>query len=188
MWSYTNYTQTMKEIISHYIHNGSNVYSVLLDASKAFDKVHYGKLFKLLMDRNIPAYCIRFILDSYIRQRVHTFWQGEYSDVIQTLNGVRQGGVLSPILFCIYFDELLQRLEDHSVGCHIGNEYYGAVCYADDLTLLCPTRYGLQSMVNVCEMFGREHCVTFNVAKSYAISYGPQYSSKSQYSYERQPH
>ena len=28
-------------------------------------------------------------------------------------------------------------------------------------------------MVNVCEMFGREHCVTFNVAKSYAISYGP---------------
>ena len=60
-------TAVMKEIISHYIHNGSNVYSVLLDASKAFDKVHYGKLFKLLMDRNIPAYCIRFILDSYIR-------------------------------------------------------------------------------------------------------------------------
>ena len=56
---------------------------------------------------------------------------------------------------------------------YIGNEYYGALCYADDLTLLCPTRYGLQSMVNVCEMFGREHCVTFNVAKSYAISYGP---------------
>ena len=121
-------TAVMKEIISHYIHNGSNVYSVLLDATKAFDKVHYGKLFKLLMDRNIPPYCIRFILDSYIRQRVHTFWQGEYSDVIQTLNGVRQGGVLSAILFCIYFDELLQRLEDHSVGCHIGNEYYGALC------------------------------------------------------------
>ena len=69
--------------------------------------------------------------------------------------------------------ELLQRLEDHSVGCHIGNEYYGTLCYADDPTLLCPTMYGLQYMVNVCEMFGREHCVTFNVAKSYSISYGP---------------
>ena len=57
----------MKEVVSHYIYNGSDVYCVLLDATNAFDKVHYGKLFRLLMDRNIPAYCIRLILDSYMR-------------------------------------------------------------------------------------------------------------------------
>ena len=39
------------EIINHYLKNGSNVYSCLLDASKAFDKVHYGKLFRILLDK-----------------------------------------------------------------------------------------------------------------------------------------
>ena len=34
-----------KELIDKYNRNGSNVYSCLLDASKAFDKIHYGKLF-----------------------------------------------------------------------------------------------------------------------------------------------
>ena len=35
------------EIINHYMSINSNVYSCLLDASKAFDKVHYGKLFHI---------------------------------------------------------------------------------------------------------------------------------------------
>ena len=33
-------------------------------ASKAFDRVHYGKLFKLLRDRNLPAVVIRLLLDT----------------------------------------------------------------------------------------------------------------------------
>ena len=36
------------EVINHYLCNGSNVYSCLLDASKAFDKVHYGTMFSIL--------------------------------------------------------------------------------------------------------------------------------------------
>ena len=38
------------EIINHYLTTCSNVYSCLLDASKVFDKVHYGKLFRILLD------------------------------------------------------------------------------------------------------------------------------------------
>ena len=37
-----------KEMITQYINNGSDVYSCLLDTSKAFDRVHYGKLFRIL--------------------------------------------------------------------------------------------------------------------------------------------
>ena len=32
-----------KEVVSNYLQNGSNVYSCLLDASKAFDRIHFGK-------------------------------------------------------------------------------------------------------------------------------------------------
>ena len=49
--------------------------------------------------------------------------------------GVRQGGVLSPILFCIYVDCIVQRLESSKLGCWIGELYVGCILYADDLTL-----------------------------------------------------
>ena len=40
-------------VVNHYLNGGSNVYSCLLDASKAVDRVHYGILFKLLLKKNI---------------------------------------------------------------------------------------------------------------------------------------
>ena len=48
------------EIINHYFKNGSNVYSCLLDASQAFDRVHYGKLFRILLDKKFL-----FVLSDY---------------------------------------------------------------------------------------------------------------------------
>ena len=45
-------TLIYKDIINQYINNGSDVYSCLLDASKAFDHVHYGKLFRILLSKN----------------------------------------------------------------------------------------------------------------------------------------
>ena len=39
------------EVINHYLCNGSNVYRCLLDASKALDKVHYGTMFSILLNK-----------------------------------------------------------------------------------------------------------------------------------------
>ena len=49
-------TFVVKETISQYIYQGSNVYSCLVDASKAFDKIHFEKLFSLLLEKNIPLH------------------------------------------------------------------------------------------------------------------------------------
>ena len=46
------------ETVNYYVSRNSDVFSCLLDASKAFDKVHYGKLFKVLFKRNIPVLII----------------------------------------------------------------------------------------------------------------------------------
>ena len=81
-------------------------------------------------------------------------WNGTNSCPINVSTGVRQGGLLSPILFNVYMDELLlQRLQQQDIGCHIGTIFMGALCYADDLITLCPTRRGLQKMINVCQEF-----------------------------------
>ena len=46
--------------------------------------------------------------------------------------GVRQGGVLSPISFCIYVECILKSLEYSKLGCWIGDLYMGCIMYADD--------------------------------------------------------
>ena len=46
-------TMVLKETIAYYTHNGSPVYSVFLDATKAFDRVNYCKLFDVLVQRKL---------------------------------------------------------------------------------------------------------------------------------------
>ena len=50
--STTSCTTVLKEIIKYYLRGNSNVYCCLLDASKALDKIHFGKLFKTLISKN----------------------------------------------------------------------------------------------------------------------------------------
>ncbi len=165
-------TTALKETVEYFKKGGSNVYACLLDASKAFDRVHYGKLFRMLLDREIPAVVIRLLLDCYTRQNLYTTWNGQISRPVTTLNGVKQGGILSPILFCVYFDELLARLTKQPAGCRVGRFFAGCVAYADDVTLLCPTPQALQRLVNVCEEYGTEYNVKFNEKKTVCICFG----------------
>ena len=58
-------TMVLKEAISYYVNNGSSVVCTLLDAAKAFDRVEYVKLFKLLMVRDIPLISLRLLLNMY---------------------------------------------------------------------------------------------------------------------------
>ena len=57
-------------------------------------------------------------------------------------NGVKQGGVLSPVLFCVYIDGLLMSLYRAGLGCYISHMFVGALAYADDLVLLAPPNRG----------------------------------------------
>ncbi len=41
--------------------------------------------------------------------------------------GVKQGGILLPILVSIYMDELLFKLKKYGSGCHIGNVFVAAL-------------------------------------------------------------
>ena len=89
------------ETINHYVNEGSNVYSCLLDASKAFDRVHWGRLFKILIERKVSFLFICLLLNSYLRQLTCVSWGLFKSRYSSLSNGVKQGGGLSPILLLL---------------------------------------------------------------------------------------
>ena len=103
-------TSVVKEIIQYYNHIGSKVYACLLDASKAFERLHFGKLFKMLIERKLHAVITRILLESYINQYVKVSCNNKLSRSFKQTNGVKQGCVLSLILFSIYIHKLLKLL------------------------------------------------------------------------------
>ena len=129
----TQCTFVVNEVVQYYINNNSDVHVTLLDASQAFDRVNYVKLFRILIKKRLCPVIIRFLIILYTNQSIRIQWGSTVTDVCTISNGVKQGGVLSPILFTIYVDELLTRLRDAHLGCHIGSLFCGALGYADDV-------------------------------------------------------
>ena len=92
-------------------------------------------------------------------------------------NGVKQGGILSPILFAIYMDELFYRLKLSKFGCHIGNKFMGSFGYADDAILLAPSVMSLKLMLHIVDKYGEEFNVKFNPDKCKLLCYSNSKSS-----------
>ena len=160
------------ETIEYYKSKGSNVHVLLLDASKAFDRVDYIKLFEKIIKKGMCPVTTRLLLNMYIKQKLQVKWNNHKSYKFNVTNGVRQGGVLSPFLFGVYMDELLVSLKTNGVGCHMGNHFVGAFGYADDIILLCPSLQGMREMVKICENYAAMHKILFNGKKSVYLVFG----------------
>ena len=115
-----------------------------------------------MLDANVPGVMVRLLIYIYRSQRAEVCWQGAYSEQFSVKNGVRQGAILSPILFCFYLNDMFRLLRESRTGCYIGDYFAGAMGYADDLLMLCPSRKGLQEMLTIAENYASEHRITFS--------------------------
>ncbi|KAI3385219.1 hypothetical protein SNEBB_001120, partial [Seison nebaliae] len=129
-YSTTMCTFMVAETIQYYRSKGSNVYVLLLDATKAFDRVQYSRL----------------IMNMYLQNNATVKWNNSFSNNFPLKNGVKQGGVLSPMLFAAYLDPLLNNIHNSKQGCHMGNICANAFAYADDIVVLSPTCSGLRQI------------------------------------------
>lgn len=85
---------------------------------------------------------------------------------------MRQGGVLSPILFALYIDSLIKELRASGYGTYIGTQFTGCILYADDITLLAGSCYGLQKMLDISTRYGNIWGIRFNPTKSQLMTFG----------------
>ena len=145
---------------------GSHMLVCALDATAAFDSLSFIILFKKLLCRNMSIFIIRLLFFWYLNQKMYVRWNSLLSDKFCVTNGVKQGGILSPLLFNIYMDGLSFALNEKAIGCFIKNIKFNHLMYADDIILFSPSVKGLQNLINVCYEYGASHGITFNKAKT----------------------
>lgn len=167
-------TFVLKEIIDFYVSHSSPIYICFMDASKAFDKVNHWILFKKLLKRGVPKFIVRLLSVWYSSQKFYIKWSNKLSSGFNVSNGVRQGGIMSPILFNLYVDELSNALTNTRVGCCIGSTFTNHLLYADDSVILAPSPYALQVLLNVCETFALSNDMVYNVKKTVAMCIKPR--------------
>lgn len=163
----------VRNVIDYFVTNDSSVNVCLLDISKAFDKVNHNCLFVKLLQLSVPLCVVRILHDWYSKMSARVKFGNFLSNEYVILCGVRQGGVLSPSLFCLYVDNILKRLSKY--GCHMNNVCYSSFLYADDLIILAPTRSELIRMINVVYDELQSINLKLNCEKSCCISIGPRY-------------
>src|ERR1043165_4911448 len=142
----THAIYTLRKVVQHFVNNNSTVNLCFLDMAKGFDKINHSVLLIKLIRRRMPVALIKLLHYWYSISYNCVRWGNFLSEPYKLLAGVRQGGVLSPVLFSVYVNDFLEKF--NSFGCCFNGLSVSALMYADDLVLLAPSVTELQ--VNNC--------------------------------------
>jgi hypothetical protein len=168
---------SVRQSIDHFTSSGTTVSLCALDLSKAFDKINHFCLFNKLMDRVVPTVLLN-VMEHWFQIYVTCVRFGSaVSSFVSLDSGVRQGGVLSPLLFAIYVDDVIRKIENSEFCCKIRFTCVSLIMYADDLLILSPSVTLLQHMVLIVEEEFKQIEMSINPMKSVCIRFGPRYDS-----------
>ena len=155
------------------------LYIAFIDLTKAFDLVSRDGLFKVLKKIGCPEKLLSIIISFHKSMTGVVSFDGEISSSFPITNGVKQGCVLAPTLFGIFFSMLLHyAFKDSTDGIYLHTRSDGSLfhlarlkaktlvrkvlvrelLFADDAALVSHTEEGLQCMLSkfadACKEFG----------------------------------
>ena len=76
------------------------------DANNVFDRIDQWLLFNKMFKKGMPLFIIKLLAFWYSRQRMFVRWGDTCSVSFCVTNGVKQGGIISPIRFNLYMGDL----------------------------------------------------------------------------------
>ncbi|XP_053402804.1 uncharacterized protein LOC128558049 [Mercenaria mercenaria] len=155
-----------------------STFAAFIDFRKAYDFINRSKLWNRLCNTGINGKMLSAIKSLYSTVsasiRVNCF-STEWFDV---KSGLRQGCILSPLLFNLYINDLAVFLKSLDIGVKIGDELLCILLYADDIVLLAENAADLQKLLNALRDWCNLNDMNINVSKSKIIHFRPPSCSR----------
>ena len=146
-----------------------------LDASSAFDNLSWRRIKVQLVKRNVPRTLVKLVMIQLFSTKISVC----NTVIFFPRTGVKQGGVLSGIIFSACYDDLVEAVERTSAGILIAcrKNLFKLICiiiYADDVLLIAASPNGLRSLIKQVFIFANRYSdISFNPSKSYILRLGP---------------
>ena len=155
----------LKTALSNRLNLKKDTVLCFIDFVKAFDRVELSLLFKTLQNRGVHNREISLLSEIYTRQKAYMIGDAEKTQEITIKRGVRQGCILSPVLFNTYVDEAFKELEEEGVEIS-SNLNIHHVCYADDTVILAENEEDLNRYLNKLSDIGKKYSIEINKKKT----------------------
>jgi retron-type reverse transcriptase len=138
----------LRMISERYLQMGKKVYLCFVDYQKAFDRVNHDKLLEVMEIAGIPELERRLIINLYWHQQAAVRWDNEVSRYVNINRGVRQGCIISPLLFNLYSEYMIKEALDNETGIRFNGNNISNLRYADDAVLMADTMKQLQKLMD----------------------------------------
>ena len=167
--------RTLQDIVNYCNFHRSGGAIVSLDQEKAFDRVDWGYMQKVLQHMNFgPSFCswVRLVYHNiFSRVLVNVYTSGAFA----VTRGVRQGCPLSPLLYIIVAETIACAIKkDRTIDGFrlMTGEYVKVFQYADDTSVIVHSDESLCSLFSLFERYERASGAKLNVSKSLGLLFG----------------
>ena len=169
----------LKSAIDKYLGDGKKIYACFVDYEKAYDNVWREGLYYKLIKSGVALDIVKMIRDMYNKNKQCLKMNGYLSDQFSSVKGVKQGCVLSPILFNIFINDLPKCFNSDCKPIIINDEQISCLMYADDIILLSESKEGLNKCLNNLSIYNRKWCLNINKRKTKVMTFekGKGYST-----------
>lgn len=152
--STTDQIFTLRQVFEKAWEYNLDICACFVDLQKAYDRVPRDKLWGVMREYGVNGRLLNAIKSLYERSESCVRVNGVKSRSFRVNSGLRQGCVLSPLLFITFMDRIDRRSRG-GVGATVGRCSIDRLLFADDLVLLGPTQSALQ---NALDSFDAECC------------------------------
>lgn len=158
--------------IQHRTSLGKPYHVVSLDVKKAFDSVSQESIKRALERFRVPCVLAEYIMSTFNTSTTIKVGQ-ESTRPIRICRGVRQGDPLSPLLFNLVVDELLENLNARYRGGSLpGGTYCAAMAFADDLIIMSDHNIDMPLLLDETQEFLQRRGMLLNPAKCKSLVAG----------------
>ena len=149
----------LMSLVQNYLANNKRLYVIFVDMMKCFDSIYRNGLYIKLFKSGIQGKMLRIIRDMYSNVKSCVKQMSSFSDYFSYSVGLRQGEVMSPLLFSLFVEDLELYLQnDVNSGLVIDDIIILLLLFADDMAIVgktpCEIQNHLDNLYTYCNHWG----------------------------------